>query len=32
MVNDLVSNSPVVLQNIEVLGTASLGDLLRHGL
>jgi hypothetical protein len=32
MVNDLVRNAPVVLQNVEVLGTASLSDFLRDGL
>lgn len=32
MVNNLVGNATVVLQDIEVLGTASLGDLLCDGL
>jgi len=32
MVNNLVGNATVVLQDIEVLGTAGLGDLLRDGL
>ena len=32
MVNNLVGNATVVLEDIEVLGTAGLGDLLRDGL
>lgn len=32
MVNDLVRNAAVVLQDIEVHGTGSLGNLLRDGL
>jgi hypothetical protein len=32
VVNDLVGNSTVVLQDVEVLGAASLGDLLCHRL
>lgn len=32
MVNDLVCNTAVVLQDVEVLGAADLGDLLGHGL
>lgn len=32
MVDDLVSNAPVVLQDVKVRGAAGLGDLLRNGL
>ena len=32
MVNNLVRNATIVLQDIEILSTASLGDLLRDGL
>lgn len=32
MVNNLVRNATIVLQNIKVLSTASLSDLLRDGL
>lgn len=32
VVNDLVGNASIVLQDVVVLGTAGLGDPLRHGL
>lgn len=32
MVNDLVRNASIVLQDVEVPGTAGFGDLLRNGL
>lgn len=32
MTNDLVRNCSIVLQDIEILGTAGLGNLLRDGL
>lgn len=32
VINNLVRNTPIVLQNIEVLGSARRGNLLGHGL